>query len=255
MLCLKSVQTLKLLKSELHRDRLTIENWKRAAAEAAAKLVKDGMLVGLGSGTTVMQAVRILAGRKPEATFVSSSVMIGRLAGELGLKLGSLDDFPRLDLMIDGANEIDQNFNMIKGGGGAHTREKIVASAAKKVVIVVDRTKLVRRLGERMPVPVEVLPFAHKFTMSKLAGLGGKPELRMTSAGAPFVTDNGNYLIDVKFVKITRPAELETSINRLPGVVENGLFVGVADIVLVGHEGGCSTLRTKHDFIDFMKQR
>jgi ribose 5-phosphate isomerase A len=110
----------------------------------------------------------------------------------------------------------------------------------------------VRKFGERSPVPVEVIPFAHEHTIARLAKLGGEPKLRQTSAGAPFVTDNGNYIIDVKFGSILRPAKLEQKINLVPGVIENGLFVGMADSVLVGHEGGCTKLRSKRDFLRFM---
>jgi len=230
-----------------------VERWKNTAAEAAAKFVKRGMVVGLGSGTTVAQVVRALAKKKPRAIFVPSSIYIQRLASELGLKLASLHEYKRINLMIDGADEVDASFNMIKGRGGAHTREKIVASAAKRVVIVVDKTKLVKRLGERMPVPIEVLPFVHMYAMSKLAELGGKPKLRVTLSGAPFVTDDGNYIIDVKFRGATDPKDLEAKINRVPGVIENGVFVDVADVVLVGHESGCDVLRSKQDFINFMR--
>jgi len=233
---------------------LGIEEWKRAAAEAAAKLVRDGMVVGLGSGTTVAQVVRALAGFKPNATFVPSSSATQRLANKLGLRLSSLDAHERLDLMLDGADEVDPNFNLIKGRGGAHTREKMVASAARRVVIIVDITKLGRRLGERMPVPVEVLSFAREYTMRKLAKLGGGPKLRLTSAGVPFVTDDGNFIVDLKFSRIAQPEKLEQEINRVLGVVENGIFVGVADLVLVGHEGGCSRLRSKRDFLRFMQR-
>ncbi len=230
---------------------MEVELWKNAAAEAAARLVKRGMVVGLGSGTTVAQVVRALA-RNPRAIFVPSSIYIQRLASELGLKLASLHEYKRLDLMIDGADEVDASFNMIKGRGGAHTREKIVAGAAKRVVIVVDKMKLVKRLGEKMPVPVEVLPFVHKYVVSKLAELGGKPKLRVTPSGAPFVTDDGNYILDVKFERIAKPTELERAINHVPGVIENGIFVGVADAVLVGYEGGCKALRSKSDFLSFI---
>jgi len=233
---------------------LGIEEWKRAAAEAAAKLVRDGMVVGLGSGTTVAQVVRALARLKPKATFVPSSSATQRLASKLGLRLSSLDSHERLDLMLDGADEVDPNFNLIKGRGGAHTREKMVASAARRVVIIVDITKLGRRLGERMPVPVEVLSFAREYTMRKLAKLGGGPKLRLTSAGVPFVTDDGNFIVDLKFSRIAQPAKLEQEINRVPGVIENGIFVGVADLVLVGHEDGCSKLRSKRDFLRFMRR-
>jgi len=234
---------------------LEVEAWKKASAKAAAKLVKDGVAVGLGSGTTVAHVVRTLAEQKSKAIFIPSSFATQKLASELGLGLGSLEDRPKLDLMIDGADEVDPDFNMIKGKGGAQTREKIVASAARKVVIVVDRTKLVRRLGERVPVPVEVLPFAYKFTMQKLAELKGEARLRTTPAGAPFVTDNGNYIIDVKFASIPRPAELEAEINRVPGVVENGLFTDMVDVVLVGYEGGCAVLRSKRGFLKFTHLR
>lgn len=232
--------------------QLEVESWKNTAARAAAKFVKNGMAVGLGSGTTVTHLVRGLAEQRPKAIFIPSSIATQNLASELGLKLGSLEDYPKLNLAIDGADEVDPNFNMIKGKGGAHTREKIVVSAAKKVLIMVDRTKLVKRLGERAPVPVEVLPFEYKFTMIKLSKLNGKAILRTTSARAPFVTDNGNYIIDVKFPQISRPAELEAKINTVPGVVENGLFVDVADEVFVGHEGGCARLKSERDFLNFV---
>jgi len=226
--------------------------WKREAAKVAAKLVRDKMMVGLGSGTTVAEIIRVLAKLKSKATFIPSSSPTQRLAGDLGLKLSSLDVHEKLDLMIDGADEVDPDFNMIKGGGGAHTREKIVAGAAKRVVIVVDRTKLVKKLGERAPVPVEVIPFARDYTARKLAELGGEPKLRGAASGSPFVTDDGNYILDVKFHSIPKPAELEQKINRVPGVVENGIFVGVADMVLVGYSDGCKILRTKMDFLDFL---
>ena len=232
---------------------LSVEDWKRSAAHEAAKLVRNGMVVGLGSGTTVALIVRTLAKLRLKATLVPSSSTTQQLASGLGLKLSSLDVHEKLDLMLDGADEVDQNFNLIKGRGGAHTREKILAGAAKRVVIVADRTKLVRRLGERMPVPVEVLPFAHEYTICKLAELKGEPKLRMTSAGAPFITDDGNYIVDVKFHSIPKPAELERAINRVPGVIENGIFVSVADEVLIGYEGGYARLRSKRDFLKFMR--
>jgi len=231
---------------------LSVENWKISAAEAAARLVKRGMTVGLGSGSTVAHAVKCLAKLKPDASFVPSSIATQRLASELGLKLASLHEYRRLDLMIDGADEVDASFNMVKGRGGAQTREKIVADAAKRVVIVVDRTKLVDCLGEKMPVPVEVLPFVYKTAICRLAELG-KPVLRATPTGAPFVTDDGNYIIDVKFRSISNPAKLEQVIDRVPGVIENGIFVGVADVVLVGYEGGCKILKSKKDFVNFTR--
>lgn len=232
---------------------MRVEKWKQTAAREAAKLVRSGMVVGLGSGTTVAHVIRALARLGPRAIFVPSSSTTQRLSSGLGLKLSSLDAHEKIDLMLDGADEVDPNFNLIKGRGGAHTREKIVAGAAKRVVIVVDQTKLVRKLGERSPVPVEVLPFAREYTMRKLTELGGEPKLRIGESGGSFVTDDGNYIVDVKFRSIPSPAELEQKINRVPGVVENGIFAGVADEVLVGHEGGCARLKSKRDFLKFMR--
>jgi ribose 5-phosphate isomerase A len=241
---------------------LDVEGWKRAAAEAAAKLAQDGMVVGLGSGSTVTEIVRALAKVKPKSTFVPASSSTERLATELGLKMGSLDDYNKFDLVLDGADEVGPDFNLIKGRGGAHTREKILARGAKRLVIVVDKTKLVQKLGERSPVPVEILPFirdkslgfAHKHVMEKLAELGGKPKLRVEKDGVPFVTDNGNYILDVNFGVISDPAKLERDLGYLSqiGVVENGLFINLTDEVLVGYDGGCKRLRSKKDFLKFM---
>ncbi len=232
---------------------MSVEEWKRVAAEGAAKLVKKGMVVGLGSGTTVARAISVLAETKLDATFVPASSFTQQLASRLGLKLSSLDAQEKFDLVLDGADEVDPNFNLIKGRGGAHTREKIIASAARRVVIVVDRTKLVLRLGERSPAPVEILPFAREYTTRRLAELGGEPKLRLTSAGTPFVTDDSNYIVDVKFRSISNPAKLEQSINRVPGVIENGIFVSMADLVLVGHENGCTKLGSRRDFLRFVR--
>jgi ribose 5-phosphate isomerase A len=230
------------------------ESWKIYAAESAARLVRDGMVVGLGSGTTVAKLIRELVEAKPDAIFIPSSSETQALAEKMGLRLSSLDTHGKLDLMIDGADEIDKNFDMIKGHGGAHTREKIVAGAAKRVAIIVDRTKLVKKLGDRFPVPVEVLPFALRYTMSKLESLGGKAKLRTGATGTPFITDNGNYLVDLKFESIPKPAKLERDINHLPGVIENGIFSGVPDEVFVGYERGCVVLRSRRDFTNFSKQ-
>jgi ribose 5-phosphate isomerase A len=223
--------------------------WKHRAAEAAAELVRDGMVVGLGSGSTMAETVKCLAKKKPEAVFVPASHTIEKVARRSGLKLGGLGARRPLDLVLDGADEVDPNFNLIKGRGGAHTREKILARAARRVAIVVDRTKLVERLGERSPVPVEVLPFAAERCKTELAGLGGDPKLRLRKGGKPFVTDNENYILDVKFSRIPNPAKLEREINEVPGVVENGIFTRLADVVLVGHENGCARLVSRRDFL------
>lgn len=222
------------------------DEWKKFAATAATEFVRSGMTVGLGSGTTMAEVVRTLAKKKVMAKYIPSSEQIAKLARELGLELCELSG--RLDLTIDGADEIDPFFNMIKGRGGALTREKILAKAARKVVIVVDRTKLVKKLGEKSPVPVEVIPFSARFTFEEIRKLGGKPELRF-SGEKPFVTDNGNYILDVRFRKIANPKTLEKRLNEIPGVVENGLFVDLADIVIVGHEDGCDIIKDKREFL------
>lgn len=229
------------------------EEWKRAAAEKAAELVENGMLVGLGSGSTLAEVVRVLGKREVDADFVASSLAAGELAESLGLRLVSLDEKPYLDLTIDGADEVDPNFSMIKGGGGAHTREKIIANAAEEIAIVVDRTKLTRKLGKKCPVPIEVIPFANSFTLNLLEDLDGKANLRGTAESEPYVTDNGNWIVDVKFDSVEAPAELEAILNNLPGVVENGIFVGLADLVFVGYEGGCKVLKSKKDFLNFVE--
>lgn len=227
------------------------DEWKKNAAEKAAELVRDDMTVGLGSGSTLAKVVEALAERNSEAYFVTASSATQQLADKLGLNLTSLEKGSELDLTIDGADEVSPNFSMIKGGGGAHTREKIVASSAEKVAIVADRTKLVENLGDKSPVPVEVVPFSHEYIAGVLEGLGGISELRIAKTGNPFVTDNGNYIFDLDFGAIEEPSELERNINQIPGVVENGIFLDLADIVFVGYEGGCEVLESEKDFHEF----
>jgi len=226
------------------------EEWKRLAASAAAEFVEPGMIVGLGSGTTMAEVVRFLAERKVKAKFIPSSDSIAKLARGLGLEICELNE--NIDLVIDGADEVNPSLDMIKGKGGALTREKILARIAEKVVIAVDRTKLVRKLGERSPVPVEVLPFSSSFAAKRLERLGGRPSLRM-SGGSPYLTDNGNYILDVRFGAISRPETLERKLNEIPGVIENGIFVGLADEVIVGYEGGYELLRNRKEFLRFLR--
>jgi len=225
--------------------------WKRRAASKAAELVEPGMTVALGSGTTMEEVVRFLAERDVEASFIPSSSRIEDLARSLRLRLVSLSAEP--DLAIDGADEVDPSLNMIKGRGGALTREKILARAARRVVIVVDRTKLVRRLGERVPVPVEVLPFSFRFTSRLIERMGGTPELRMKGK-KPYVTDNGNYILDVRFGRLSSPRLMEKKLNELPGVVENGIFTGLADLLIVGHEGGVDVVASRRSFLGLLRR-
>jgi len=221
------------------------EDPKRIAGEAAVAYVTDGMAVGLGTGTTVAHAIRrlgeVIRERGIHILGVPTSASSAKLAKAAGVPLVALEDVDRLDLAIDGADEVDPKLNLIKGGGGAHFREKVVARAAEKVVIVVDEEKIVPVLGTKSPVPVEVHPFGWKQTTAALEGLWCTATLRRVG-DMPFLTDNGNYVIDCKFGPIPKPDKLEREINNLPGVLENGLFVGLADVVLVGGPGGLRTL-------------
>ncbi len=222
-----------------------VEAMKRRAAEAAVALVKEGNVVGLGTGSTARYAIRKL-GDMAQGGFgvrgVPTSIATANLAKEHGIPLTSLEECPVLDLTIDGADEVDVKLNLIKGMGGALFREKLVAAASKRVAIAVDRSKLVKRLGLRAPVPVEVHPFGWKVSRARLEALGATAELRM-AGGSNYRTDNDNYVLDCRFRSIKDPAELERSINNVPGVIENGIFVGVASLVFVADEKGVKTLR------------
>lgn len=223
------------------------EDLKRLAGEAAVARATDGMVVGLGTGSTVAYAIRRLAdvvrAQDWKILCVPTSLATERLAREVGLSLVSLEEVDGVDIAIDGADEVDPNLNLIKGGGGAHFREKVVARAARSVVIVVDGSKLVPVLGTRTPVPVEVHPFGWRQTKQALESLWCTSTLRLQE-GEPMHTDNGNFILDCKFGPIPKPAKLEREINNVPGVLENGLFVGLADEVLVAGSEGLRTLTT-----------
>jgi ribose 5-phosphate isomerase A len=222
--------------------RLETVSWKEEAkklvALAAVKHVKDGFVVGLGSGSTaayVIQEIgRLIQEDGLHVLGVPSSSQAFLLAVHSGIPVTTLDEHPSLDLAIDGADEVDKRLDMIKGGGGALTREKIVASAAKQVVIVADESKLVETLGS-FKVPVEVLPFALGAVTKSILELGGKSLLRegKGKVGA-VVTDNGNYILDVDFGLIDDSEELNQQLKLIPGVIETGLFVGLADVVYLG---------------------
>lgn len=209
------------------------------------------MVVGLGSGTTMAEVVKILGKSRVRATFIPASKFIERIAKKRGLRLSTLEIHSDLDLHLDGADEVDPRFHMIKGRGGAMAREKILAKAARRVVIVVDKTKLVRRLGKHAPVPVEVLPFAVGPIRKKLHEFG-KPMLRVRSGGRPYLTDNGNYIFDLKCRQLSDPQKLERELNAIPGVVENGIFVGLVDELVVGHEGGVSVFKSGKEMAEFL---
>jgi ribose 5-phosphate isomerase A len=221
-------------------ERRSILDLKRDAGEAAAGHVESGMVVGLGTGSTAVHFIaslgeRLRSGRLRDVRGVPTSFDAGRLAREQGIPVISLDDTERIDLAVDGADEIDPNLDLIKGGGAAHTREKIVDACADRFIVIADRDKLVDRLGRRSPVPVEVLPFALAPVSRRLRELGGAPELRMGQRKAgPVVTDQGNFVLDVRFEAIHHPGELERELDAIPGVLACGLFVGLAHLALIG---------------------
>jgi ribose 5-phosphate isomerase A len=212
---------------------------KKAAAIAALEYVEDGMVVGVGTGSTVNHFIAALAGRRHRiAGAVSSSEASTKLLRSAGIEVVALNDAGDLPLYVDGADEATRHLALIKGGGGALTREKIVAAASRRFVCIVDDSKLVPVLG-RFPLPVEVIPMARSLVARRLVGLGGQPVLRQG-----FITDNGNEILDVHNLKIPDPAALEAQIGLLTGVVEVGLFARRgADILLVAGDGGVQTLK------------
>jgi len=223
---------------------------KQQVGKAAADRVQSGSIVGLGTGSTTAYAIQFLGERLKSGDLkdikgVPTSFQASVLAKEYGVPLTSLDEIDHMDVAIDGADEVDPNKNLIKGGGAAHTREKIVDALADQFIVVVDGSKLVDRLGSTFLLPVEVLPMAMTPVMRAIEKLGGKPSLRMgVKKAGPVITDQGNMVIDVKFDAIDNPAELEKTLNNIPGVLENGLFVGVADLILVGEiEDGKPVIR------------
>ena len=220
--------------------------WKRAAACAAVELVSDGMIVGIGTGSTATFAIEALGDRmRAGLRFlgIPSSDHSAALATSLGIPLTTFTDHPRIDLTIDGADEVERGtLNLIKGHGGALLREKIVAVASRRLAIIVDGTKLVERLGEHSLVPVEVVAFGYEATKGRLEALGATVTLRCTQDGKPFSTDSGNRILDCNFGSIADPATLEERIRRIVGVVECGLFVGLADVVFIGDAAGVTRL-------------
>ncbi|MFQ5823107.1 MAG: ribose-5-phosphate isomerase RpiA [bacterium] len=210
---------------------------KQAAAEKAVSYLQENMIVGLGTGSTACSAIQLIGQKVANGLKIQgvpTSLETERLAKENNISL--LFEFGQIDITIDGADEVDESGNLIKGGGGALTREKIVAAASKKEIIIVDETKLVQTLG-RFSLPVEVLPFGWKFVQKKLQLLGCKANLRKKGEEI-FMSDNQNYIFDCIFHNIVHPKELAIEINTIPGVVENGLFVDLADLVIVGHADG-----------------
>ena len=221
-------------------------NLKKLVAETAVnQYVEDGMIVGLGTGSTAYYAIKRvgeLVSDGYDLTCVATSVQSENLARECGIRVVDIDEVDHIDVTIDGADEVDDGMQLIKGLGGALLREKIVAAASLKEVIVVDGSKKVEILGMKNPLPVEVLKFGHQKTKYALEKQGCKANLRMTG-GTPFITDSGNYIYDCKFESISNPFFLESRIDVIPGVVENGLFLNTATTVLIASgDGGIERL-------------
>ncbi|QIZ07676.1 ribose-5-phosphate isomerase RpiA [Priestia megaterium] len=208
-------------------------NEKKEVGEKAVDYVKEGMVVGLGTGSTVFYTISKL-GKLVQQGFsikgIPTSKQTEKLAIDVGIPLVSLNEIDHIDLAIDGADEVNRDLDLIKGGGGALLREKIIAKAAKTFIVVSDSHKNVDTLGT-FPLPIEVVPFGYEMTMKYIRELGGNPKLREKD-GNPFLTDNGNFIIDSSFQEINHPKELEKNLNLIPGVVDNGLFVGLADAVI-----------------------
>ncbi|MDH7518043.1 MAG: ribose-5-phosphate isomerase RpiA [Candidatus Thermoplasmatota archaeon] len=217
---------------------------KKIAGEKAAEYIKDGMIVGLGTGSTVEYTIRKIAEMVKNGLDIKgipTSMHTKKLAKEYNIPLTDLEENPVIDITIDGADEVDPNLNLIKGGGGALTREKIVAFHSKKEIIVIDETKIVKALGVNSPLPVEVLKYGWSSTKKALEEFGCNVELRKIM-NDPYLTDNSNYILDCDFEIIDSPEQLEKDINNIPGVVENGLFIGLVDEVIVGSRQGVMTL-------------
>jgi len=222
---------------------------KRAAGRAAADLVTSGQIVGLGTGSTVFFVLERLAERIRdeglEVVGVPTSVDTETKARDFGIALTTLDEVERFHVTIDGADEIDGGYRMIKGGGGALLREKVVASLSDEVITVVGPDKVVERLGTTFDLPVEVVPFARAACSRRITSLGGTPTVR-GGEGSPYLTDNGNEILDVHFEEgIEDPAALERALDEIPGVVESGLFVGLSHVLVIGHDDGSADVRRR----------
>jgi ribose 5-phosphate isomerase A len=212
---------------------------KKMAALKAVEWVRDGMVIGLGTGSTAYYAIEVIGKLVKEGhdlVGVPTSKNTEKLALEFGIPLTSLESVNDIDLTIDGADEVDLRLRLIKGMGGALLREKIVASVSRQEIVAVDDSKLVDVLGTKSPLPVEVVPFGHKRAKEAIERLRCKAQLR--GENNPFVTDSGNYIYDCRFVRIENPEDLEKRLNLIPGVVENGLFIGLATRVVIGTEKG-----------------
>ena len=219
------------------QDDLKIKAGLRAAA-----MVEDGTLLGLGTGSTVYHFLVELSRRIKNEGLKVAGVPTSRdtqaIAAKLSIPLTNLNENPALDMDVDGADEVDPDLNVIKGGGGAHVQEKIVAKASRRFVVVVDEGKLSKALGTRCPVPVEVIPLAVPAVTRRICELDGTSLIRTAANGCPFVTDNGNWILDCRFGPIAKPAALESELKEITGVIDSGIFADMADTLVVGAPAG-----------------
>jgi ribose 5-phosphate isomerase A len=225
-----------------------IDRLKKKAAEKAVDHVVSGNVLGLGTGSTVRfalerLAVQIKAGAIKDVVGIPSSIQTEEISLHLGIPLTSFDHYTKIDLTIDGADEVDPALNLIKGGGGALLREKVLAQASNKNIIIIDKTKFSKRIGTRWPVPIEIIPFAWPVEAAYLRTLEGEPLLRMKGDGSPFTTDQGNYVLDCRFGVIHDPDQLAASLEGRAGIVEHGLFLHLATEVIIADEDGIKTLK------------
>lgn len=216
---------------------------KKEAAIKAVEYIKSGMIVGLGTGSTVQFALEEIArklnsGELKDIIGIPTSIRTRNESKRLGIHLTTLDENPEIDLTIDGADEVDAELNLIKGGGGAHLHEKIIAQASKTFIAIVDEGKISEKLGEKFYVPVEVIPAALKTTTIYIERLGAEVKQRMLENGDPYLSDENNYIIDAYFGEIDNPAELADLLSTKAGIVEHGLFIGIASTIVVAGKNG-----------------
>ena len=225
-----------------------MEELKRSVAKEALKFIEDDMIVGLGTGSTTAYFIEylgklIMEGELEDVYGIPTSYQARLIALENGVPVVGLDEVDAIDIAVDGADEVDPHLNLIKGRGAALTMEKIIEYRAGTFLVLVDESKLVERLGQKMPVPIEVIPAAWRAIAEEIEVFNATAELRMASKkDGPVVTDNGNFILDARFHRIEDPLDLEIELNNIPGVVENGIFADIADIVLVGTKEGVKRL-------------
>ena len=222
----------------------SIEEAKRRAVFKALQPIKNGWIIGLGSGTTMAYALaeiaRLSRARGFDLSVVPTSHQIENLAISHGLRIKTMNEAHTVDYAIDGADQVEvPSLNLIKGGGAALLREKVVDSTAHKLAIVVDETKITKHLGDKQPIPLEVFPFAYKSVQIKLANMGARARLReSTGKVGPVITDNGNFILDADFGRLENPSKLDRQLKMVPGLIETGLFLKMADLVYVGRSDG-----------------